>query len=83
MDILETALLEMCRKRKKMFFYPEDIIREMYPIDWKHFLPDLEILIGSLLEKGKIEMEETPFENLSSNKGNERFKIRCLAKPKS
>ncbi len=83
MDILETALKEMCRKRKKEFFYPEDIIREMYPEDWMRFLPDLETLIKSLLDQGVIEIENSASEVQFSLHGNEGFKIRCLAKPKS
>ena len=74
MEILETALLEMCRKRKKKFFYPEEIIREMYPEDWRHFLPELESLINNLSKKGKIEIEKSINEK-------DGFKIRCIAKP--
>lgn len=83
MDILETALLEMCRKRKKNFFNPEDIIREMFPEDWKHFLPELESLIKSLYIGGKIEIEESHEDSSISLNKNARFKIRCVAKPKS
>lgn len=73
----------MCRKKKKEFFYPEDIVRVMYPEDWKQFFPELETLVRTLYEKGEIEIEESQLESLISNKGKGKFKIRCLAKPKS
>jgi len=76
MNILETALLEMCRERKKEFFYPEDIIRQMYPEDWKHFLPELDSLIKYLLRIGQVEIQDSKIEN-------GRIKIRCLTKPKT
>ncbi|WP_296702732.1 hypothetical protein [Algoriphagus sp.] len=83
MDILETALLEMCRKRKKIFFNAEDIIREMFPEDWEHFLPELESLIISFYKSGKIEIEDSPNENPVSIKMNRSLRIKCITKPKS
>ncbi|MEN2282006.1 hypothetical protein AAGF08_07685 [Algoriphagus sp. SE2] len=83
MDILQTALLEMCRKRRNIFFYPEDIIREMFPEDWRHFLPELESLINSLYKRGVIEVEETFNKSLISINEKNSVKIRCIAKPKS
>jgi hypothetical protein len=83
MDILETALFEMCRKKKNKFFYPEDIIREMYPEAWKHFFPELKILVRNLYDKGEIEIDKTYSESYLSDIGKCTFKIRCLSKPKS
>ncbi|MBN3519134.1 hypothetical protein JYB62_03890 [Algoriphagus lutimaris] len=83
MDILKTALMEMCRKKKKSFFYPDLIIQEMYPEDWTHFYPELALLIASLLQGSTIELEGQPSEDLFKDIVNRTIKIRCLGKPKS
>lgn len=83
MDILKTALLEMCRKKKRSFFYPDLIIQEMYPEDWRHFYPELVSLIRSLLQKSSIELEGQGSEDLYQDIVNRAIKIRCLGKPKS
>ncbi|SIN75585.1 hypothetical protein SAMN05444394_1513 [Algoriphagus halophilus] len=83
MDILKTALLEMCRKKKRSFFYPDLIIQEMYPEDWRHFYPELVLLIESLLQKSTIELEGPRSSDLYQDIVNRTIKIRCLGKPKS
>ena len=40
MDILEVAILEMCRKYKQASFPAEEVVQTMYPEDWRLFLPD-------------------------------------------
>lgn len=83
MDILKTALLEMCRKKKRSFFYPDLILQEMFPEDWKHFYPELTSLIKSLHQGREIELDQAPSDDLFSDIINRTIKIRCLGKPKS
>ena len=81
MDILKTALLEMCRKNKKEFFYPEDILKIMYPEDWDKFLPDLKSLLEELLKKEEILLKSEDSKIQLSELGNYSIKIKCNTKP--
>ncbi|MDF2158033.1 DUF3253 domain-containing protein [Algoriphagus sp. CAU 1675] len=47
MDILETAILEMCRKQKGKSFCPSEVVQQMFPEDWSLFMEDvLEAMMG-------------------------------------
>ncbi|MBN3582116.1 hypothetical protein JYB64_06935 [Algoriphagus aestuarii] len=81
MDILKTALLEMCRKNKKRFFYPEEILKIMYPEDWNQFIPELEKVVNELLKKGEIELNQENPQMPISELGSYSFKIKCNSKP--
>lgn len=83
MDILRTALLEMCRKRKRKFFYPDEIIQEMYPEDWRMFFRELASLINSMSENEELEIEGIQENQMMQGIIDRTFKIRCSAKPKS
>lgn len=81
MDILKTALLEMCRKRKRKFFYPDEILKEMYPEDWRMFFPELASLLNSMSENEELEFERIQENQMLQGIIDRTFKIRCTAKP--
>lgn len=81
MDILKTALLEMCRKNKKAFFYPEDILKIMFPEDWDQFLPELKSLLEELLQEGEVVLKSKDPKIQFSELGNYSIKIKCNTKP--
>ena len=83
MNILEIALKDMCRKRKNEFFFPEDILRQMYPEDWEEFLGDLEELLIQLKESDTIEILAYPNGTVYEKLNQSPIKIRCQNKPKS
>ncbi len=41
MDVLRTAILEMMRVKKEEHFDPSEVVKQMYPIDWKFFLTEV------------------------------------------
>lgn len=41
MRILRTAILEMLRQKKTQPFFPQEVLQQMYPEDWIHFMPDI------------------------------------------
>lgn len=54
MDILETAILEMCRKHQTDSFLPSEVVQTMYPIDWKYFMEDVNQKAWELYLKGIV-----------------------------
>ncbi|MCF1751509.1 DUF3253 domain-containing protein [Mariniradius sediminis] len=53
-DILSLAILEMCRMRRGSNFCPSEVVRWMYPQDWRHFMEDVRISMMDLYRQGKI-----------------------------
>ncbi|MDN3670834.1 hypothetical protein QWY93_16050 [Echinicola jeungdonensis] len=53
-DILEIAILELGRQRKKEPFLALEIIKWVYPQDWQRFIPDLLETLDKLQKEGKI-----------------------------
>jgi Protein of unknown function (DUF3253) len=41
MEVLRTAILEMCRQKKKDAFYPDEVLKLMFPQDWEQFLEEI------------------------------------------
>jgi len=53
-SILETAIMEMGRQRNGNNFCPSEIVRWMYPQDWREFMPDIQQEMMRLYNDGKI-----------------------------
>ncbi|EAZ82857.1 hypothetical protein [Algoriphagus machipongonensis] len=79
MNILKTAILDMCRRNKNSFFPAVNVIRQMFPMDWKAFIPELQEVLISMHKDGELEMDQTIDQGILT----EDIKIRCLSKPKS
>ena len=41
MEVLRTAILEMCRQRKEEDFCPSQVVKTMFPEDWEQFLEEV------------------------------------------
>lgn len=53
-NILALAILEMCRMRKKQSFCPSEVVKWLYPQDWKFFLTDIRKEMMCLYRDGKV-----------------------------
>ena len=51
---LEQAILEMIRRRKATSFCPSEVVRWIYPQDWRHFMPDVQETMMDLYREDKI-----------------------------
>ncbi len=40
-NTLEQAIFEMIRHRNSSSFCPSEVVRWIYPQDWRHFMPDI------------------------------------------
>ena len=53
-DILEIAILEMCRLKAGKSFSPTDVVQWIYPQHWHYFLSEVHDSMMQLYKAGKI-----------------------------
>lgn len=53
-SILETAIMEMGRQRNGNNFCPSEIVRWLFPQDWRQFMPDIQAEMMRLYDEDKI-----------------------------
>jgi hypothetical protein len=53
-NILEIAILEMCRLKRGESFSPAEVVQWIYPQDWQFFLTDLNEAMVQMHQAGKI-----------------------------
>lgn len=58
MNVLRTAILDFCRRKKGAPFYPSEIVRQMYPEDWELFVEDLLEELGRMKKERLIELSK-------------------------
>lgn len=75
-DILEIAILEMCRLKAGKCFSPAEVVQWIYPQHWYFFLSDVNDAVMQLSESGKIIVVEVnnPLEQDNSPNGLLRIK---------
>ena len=56
MEVLRTAILDCCRRKKGEPFYPSEIVRRMFPEDWELFLTDLHAELDAMQQENLIEI---------------------------
>lgn len=52
--ILEIAIMEMGRMRKGASFCPSEVVRWLYPQDWRFFMDEIKQEMMKLYREGKI-----------------------------
>jgi len=57
-SILEIAIMEMGRMRKGASFCPSDVVRWLYPQDWRFFMDDVKEEMMRLYREGKISVTQ-------------------------
>lgn len=64
-DILEIAILEMCRLKAGKSFTPAEVVKWIYPQHWHYFLSEVNDAMMQLYKSGKIIVMEgnSPLEN--------------------
>jgi hypothetical protein len=56
MEVLRTAILDMLRRKKDKIFTSSEIVKQMYPEDWEHFLEDVNTEAIALDREGLIKI---------------------------
>ncbi|WP_200978554.1 hypothetical protein [Echinicola sp. 20G] len=57
-NILEIAILEMCRQKGEKPFLCNEVIQWIYPQDWEKFTKEIQLAAQGLKQKGKIMLSE-------------------------
>ncbi len=53
-DILSVAILEMAKHRQGKSFCPSEVVRWIYPNDWRHFMEDVNESMMHLYRRGLV-----------------------------
>ncbi|MCE7056021.1 hypothetical protein LZF95_15170 [Algoriphagus sp. AGSA1] len=75
MEILRTAILDMLRQRKGEGFTSAEVVKQMYPEDWKHFMPEINKETRLLSIEGLIKIEEPSVNNNSKEDIGDALRI--------
>ncbi|WP_194974436.1 DUF3253 domain-containing protein [Aquiflexum lacus] len=80
-NILEIAILEMCRLKKEDSFSPTDVVKWLYPQHWIYFISEAEEAMMKLHRSGKIIVLENNEPDIPTKMPELSFRIK--AKPKT
>lgn len=58
MEVLRVAILDFCRRRKENSFCPSEVLRQMYPEDWRMFMPDIQEVMMEMYREGIIQVTQ-------------------------
>lgn len=58
MEVLRTAILDFCHRRKDKSFCPSEVVRSMYPEDWALFMPDIRQEMMEMYRDGLIQVTQ-------------------------
>jgi len=53
MEVLRTAILDFCYRRNSSFC-PSEVVRKLYPEDWRYFMPDVQDVMMAMYREGLI-----------------------------
>lgn len=56
MEVLRTAILEMCRQKKNNTFCPSEVVKRMFPEDWDLFLEEVRSVVLEMNQEGLIQI---------------------------
>jgi hypothetical protein len=75
--VLETAILEMGRIRGEASFCPSEVVRWIYPQDWKYFMEDIQCEMMRLYRAGKVTIlqNKTPIDPDKIPSGPVRIRV--------
>ncbi len=59
MEVLRTAILDFCRRRKGKSFCPSEVVRQMYPEDWRLFMTDIQKVMMEMYREGLIQITQS------------------------
>lgn len=57
-DILALATMEMAKRRKGSSFCPSEVVRWLYPNDWRHFMEEEMEAVSCLFGQGLLEIRQ-------------------------
>jgi methyl coenzyme M reductase subunit D len=58
MEVLRVAILDFCKRRKGKSFCPSEVVRQIFPEDWRIFMPDVQKVMLEMYQEGIIEVTQ-------------------------
>lgn len=58
MEVLRTAILDFCRRRKGKTFCPSEVVRQLFPQDWELFMVDIREEMMHMYREGLIQVSQ-------------------------
>jgi hypothetical protein len=58
MEVLRVAIHDFCKKRKGQSFCPSEVVRKIFPEDWRIFMPDIQNVMMEMYQEGIIEVTQ-------------------------
>ncbi len=82
MEVLRTAILDLCNRRKGKSFCPSEVVRQMFPEDWELFMSNIRAVMMEMYQEGLIQVTQKgiPIDPSQNPKGPVR--ISGINKPK-
>ncbi|RIW14491.1 DUF3253 domain-containing protein [Algoriphagus lacus] len=82
MEVLRTAILDFCRRRKGKAFSPSDVVKQLFPEDWEMFIPEVTEVMMELYREGVIEVTQNGVPIDPQSSPTEYVQIQGISKPK-
>jgi hypothetical protein len=58
MEVLRTAILDFCRRKRGEPFDPSEIVRKLFPEDWALFVEELNVELTKMQLENLIEISQ-------------------------
>jgi hypothetical protein len=58
MEVLRTAILDFCGRRKGKTFCPSEVVRQLFPQDWELFMVDIREEMMQMYREGLIQVSQ-------------------------
>lgn len=82
MEVLRTAILDFCRRKKGNPFRPSEIVQQMFPEDWEFFVEDLNAELLDMWRENLIEISQNSTVLVTLEIPDEPVSILEKSKPK-
>lgn len=82
MEVLRTAILDFCNRRKGKSFCPSEVVRQMFPEDWELFMSDIQEAMMIMYRDGLIQVTHNGIPVDPGQKPKGPVRILGVTKPK-
>lgn len=83
MEVLRIAILDFCRRRRSNSFCPSEVVRQMYPVDWRYFMKDIQLVMMEMYQEGLIVVTQKGLPIDPNNLPSGPVRITCPKQPNS
>lgn len=82
MEVLRTAILDFCRRKKGKDFSPSEVVQQLFPEDWELFIPEILEVVKQMNKEGLIHLTQDGKPVIADQPLDGSVKIKEASKPK-